>query len=63
MRFTVYRRSRIAAAGIHKATIEGAVETALALMRSDGSVRIEDHETGKTYRDGEIIELQKLLDA
>lgn len=63
MRFSVHRSSRLAALGIHKATIEDAVETALILMRGEDSVRIEDHETGKTYRDAEIVELRKFLGA
>ncbi|HEX5182202.1 MAG TPA: hypothetical protein VFW19_03510 [Allosphingosinicella sp.] len=63
MRFTVYKSSRLAAAGIHRATIEDALDTALPLMRTPGSVRIEDHQTGNIYKDGDILELKKMLDA
>lgn len=63
MRYSVHKSSRLAAVGIPKATIEDAVGTALMLMRGTlgESVRIEDYDTGKTYRDDDIRELRKLL--
>jgi UDP-N-acetylenolpyruvoylglucosamine reductase len=63
VRFTVYKSSRIASAGIHRATIEDAVDSALQLMRDGSLVKIEDHETGKVYRDSDIPALQKMLNA
>lgn len=64
MRFSVRKASRLASPVINKPTIEEAVETALMLMRPPtGSVKIEDHQTGKTYVDDEIRELRNLLNA
>lgn len=64
MRFSVHQSSKIASAAMPRATIEEAITTAIGLMQASPTnpVRIEDYETGKTYRDDDIVKLRKSLD-
>jgi hypothetical protein len=65
MRYSVRKSGKLAALGQQRATIDDALELALQHLsetKAGEVVTLEDHETGKTYRDEDIRRLAKAVE-